>query len=324
MNSLETVQNRIKKEIANISFPQNPKNLYEPIQYTMELGGKRLRPALCLLACDLFGSDINLAIDPAIGIEVFHNFTLLHDDIMDEAPIRRGKPSVYKKWNPNVAILSGDTMMALSYDYIMKAPAAVRTDVFSVFNKTAIEVCEGQQYDMNFETQTDVSIQDYIEMIRLKTAVLLAGSLKIGAMIGGAKQKDAKNIYQFGENIGIAFQLKDDLLDAFSDQDKFGKQTGGDILSNKKTFLYLKAFELAKSDIYINLKNLFGSTTIDDKSKIKEVKSIYKELRIEFLTKQEIEVYYQKAMHFLEKTDVPDNRKTELIKFANVLKQREY
>ncbi|MEZ5195911.1 MAG: polyprenyl synthetase family protein [Bacteroidales bacterium] len=324
MNSLETVQELIKKEIAQISYPDKPKNLYEPIHYTLELGGKRLRPALCLLACDLFGSDIKLALKPALGIEIFHNFTLLHDDIMDAAPIRRGKPSVHKKWNSNVAILSGDTMMALSYEYIMQAPEKLRSEVFSVFNKTAIEVCEGQQYDMNFEIQSDVSIVDYLEMIRLKTAVLLAGSLKIGGIIGGAGKEDAENLYHFGENIGIAFQLKDDLLDVFSDQDKFGKQTGGDILSNKKTFLYLKAFELANGRTFDSLYYFFHTKPENESDKIDGVKEIYKELNIESITLKEIDVYYQRAMQFLEKVKVSPERKTELIKFANVLKKREF
>lgn len=324
MNSLETVQGIIKEEIAKIPFPVKPKNLYEPIQYTMELGGKRLRPALCLLACDLFGTEIRFALAPAIGIEIFHNFTLLHDDIMDDAPIRRGKPSVYKKWNSNVAILSGDTMMALSYEYVMQAPENFRSEVFSVFNKTAIEVCEGQQYDMNFETQSDVSINDYLEMIRLKTAVLLAGSLKIGGIIGGASTEDSENLYRFGENIGIAFQLKDDLLDVFSDQDKFGKQTGGDILSNKKTFLYLKAFELAQGRTFDSLYYFFNTQPEKESDKIVGVKEIYKELDIESITLNEIDHYYKNAMEFLNKVNVPNKRKSELIKFSNQLKKREF
>jgi geranylgeranyl diphosphate synthase type II len=222
MHSLESLQKKIKDRISDLNFNKKPSELYEPINYILGLGGKRLRPALCLLACDMYEGNIDEAINSAIGIEIFHNFTLLHDDIMDEAPIRRGKPTVHQKWNSNIAILSGDTMMALAYEYIMNAPENVRQQVFSIFNKTVIEVCEGQQYDMNFETQKVVLISDYIEMIRLKTAVLLAGSLQIGAAISGAAKEDAENLYNFGVNIGIAFQLKDDLLDVFSDENKFG------------------------------------------------------------------------------------------------------
>ena len=212
MASLEDLREKIDERIDRLNFSRSPRELYDPISYTLGLGGKRLRPALCLLACDLVGGRVEEALDPAIGIEIFHNFTLLHDDIMDKAPIRRGKETVHVRWNPNAAILSGDTMMALAYEYIMKAPEHLRSAVFSVFNKTAIEVCEGQQYDMNFETAVNIGIADYMEMIRLKTAVLLAGSLKIGALIGGAEKTVASELYAFGENIGIAFQLKDCLL----------------------------------------------------------------------------------------------------------------
>ena len=281
MHTLPNLQKKIEEGISGITLDKQPTELYKPIDYILGLGGKRLRPALCLLACDMFGGDINEALYPAIGLEIFHNFTLLHDDIMDQAPIRRGKPTVHEKWNPNVAILSGDTMMAISYDFIMKAPDNIRTQVFSIFNQTAIEVCEGQQYDMNFESQKDVSIDDYINMIRLKTAVLLAGSLKIGALIANASQEDADNLYHFGENIGIAFQLKDDLLDVFSDTQKFGKQNGGDIITNKKTFLYLKAFELADGKNFETLYYFFNNDFDNESEKIKGVKEIYERLKIE-------------------------------------------
>jgi len=324
MHSLQYLQKIIKQGIANLSIDKQPNELYRPINYILDLGGKRLRPALCLLACDIFGGEIKNALNPAIGIEIFHNFTLLHDDIMDEAPIRRGKPTVHKKWNPNVAILSGDTMMAISYDFIMKAPDNVRNLVFSVFNQTAIEVCEGQQYDMNFESQKDVSIADYINMIRLKTAVLLAGSLKIGAIVAEASFEDANNIYRFGENIGIAFQLKDDLLDVFSNAEKFGKQNSGDILTNKKTFLYLKAFELADSKTYESLHYFFNKDFENELEKINGVKEIYKRLNIESITSSEIEKFYNKGLEFLGKINVPDERKADLLKFTDQLKEREF
>ena len=320
MQTIEEIQQRITKALKEIDFRRKPGELYEPISYTLSLGGKRLRPALCLMACDMFGGDVENAINPAIGIEIFHNFTLLHDDIMDEAPIRRGEETVYKKWNTNVAILSGDTMMALAYDYIMKAPESVRSEVFSVFNKTAIEVCEGQQYDMNFETQNDISIKDYIEMIRLKTAVLLAGSLKIGAILAGADAEYGEALYRFGENLGIAFQLKDDLLDVFSDVEKFGKQTGGDIATNKKTFLYLKAFEKAEGEMFTRLTHLFDNNSSD---KIAEVKKIYEELNIREDAENEMKKYFNRAIDFIEIIPVNENRKSELIKFAQRLNKRE-
>jgi len=323
MHNLKELQEKIKQGISEINFNQDPSELYEPIEYVMNLGGKRMRPALCLLACDFFGGDINKAIDPALGIEIFHNFTLLHDDIMDQAPLRRGKPSVHLKWNPNIAILSGDTMMAISYDYIMKAPEKMRMEVINVFNKTAIEVCEGQQYDMNFENLSDVTIPDYINMIRLKTAVLLAGSLKIGALIGGAKPEDAEKLFGFGENIGIAFQLKDDLLDVFSDKEKFGKVSGGDILANKKTFLYLKAFELADGKIFESLWYYFNKEFESGTEKIKGVKNIYNSLEINNHTEKEIEKYYQAGLKYLDEIDIEEERKSELRKFAALLNQRE-
>lgn len=324
MHTLEGLQYTIKEHIDKLNFNSQPSELYDPINYILELGGKRLRPALCLLACDMFGGDIQHALNPALGIEIFHNFTLLHDDIMDEAPIRRGKPTVHIKWNPNVAILSGDTMMALAYEYIMKAPKDSIQEVFSVFNKTAIEVCEGQQFDMNFEKQHDVSIPDYINMIRLKTAVLLAGSLKIGAIIAGANKKDAENLYLFGENLGIAFQLKDDLLDAFSDEEKFGKKTGGDIITNKKTFLYLKAFELAVGKTKETLQDYFDEELADPAQKITGVKKIYQELGIDKATNKEIDKYFNHALEYLNKVDLPQEKKSELLKFADQLKQRDY
>ena len=324
MLSLEQIQEIIQQKIKTLNFSGQPVELYEPIHYTLNLGGKRLRPALCLLACDMFDGNIGRAIAPAIGIEIFHNFTLLHDDIMDQAPIRRGKSTVYKKWNQNIAILSGDTMMALAYDYIMKAPEKVRTEVFSVFSKTAIEVCEGQQYDMNFETQVHVTIPDYIEMIRLKTAVLLAGSLKIGALIGGASADDAEKLYKFGENLGIAFQLKDDLLDAFGDEDKFGKIKGGDISSNKKTYLYLKAFELATGKYRDEIRHFFSPEMKNQKEKIEGVLRIYEKLNIRQLTENEILTYYRNAINYIDSIDVQKSRKIELISFADQLNSRKF
>jgi geranylgeranyl diphosphate synthase type II len=324
MFSFDNIQEIIKHRIRELDLLKNPVELYEPIQYTLNLGGKRLRPALCLMACNIFDDHIENAIDPAIGIEIFHNFTLLHDDIMDQAPIRRGKPTVHKKWDTNTAILSGDTMMAVAYDYLMKAPEKIRSEVFSSFNKTAIEVCEGQQYDMNFETLANVSIQDYIEMIRLKTAVLLAASLKIGAMIGGADKQDGESLYRFGENLGIAFQLQDDLLDIYSDEKQFGKIKGGDILANKKTYLYLKASELATGKNRIDLMHCFSPEMKDQSEKIEGVLRIYEQLNIRRLTENEIENYYHKALNYLENIPVVKSRKIVLRSIAEKLNYRKF
>jgi geranylgeranyl diphosphate synthase type II len=270
----------------------------------------------------MFDGVIDQAVDPAIGIEIFHNFTLVHDDIMDQAPIRRGKATVYKKWNQNIAILSGDTMIALAYEYMMKTPEPLRNEVFSIFNKTAIEVCEGQQYDMNFESRDQVTIPEYIEMIRLKTAVLLAASLKIGALIGGASGKDSEMLYSFGENLGIAFQLKDDLLDAFGEVDKFGKMKGGDILSNKKTYLYLNAFELAKDKDRDDLMHYFSPRMKNPSEKIEGVLKVYERLKIRQLTEIEMLKYYHKAMTCLDNINLDQERKTALIEVAHQLNKR--
>ncbi len=323
MKTLEELREIIRNSISTIDLNRNPYELYEPISYILSLGGKRLRPALCLLACDMVNGNVDAAIETAIGIEIFHNFTLLHDDIMDKAEIRRGQPTVHTKWDENVAILSGDTMMALAYEYIMQAPVGFRSKVFSVFNKTAIEVCEGQQYDMNFETRDDVSIEEYLNMIRLKTAVLVAGSLKIGAIIGDADELTVDKLYNFGENIGIAFQLKDDLLDVFSDVKKFGKVSGGDIVSNKKTYLYLKAFELASGDDLEKLTELFSSKTVDAKEKVINVKEIYESLKIQQVTEAKIEFYYQRAKTCLDEIKLSQEKKAELVKYAESLKRRE-
>jgi len=323
MHTIEELQDKISQTILAQNFSGTPSLLYEPIIYTLSQGGKRIRPMLTLLACDMFGGDINNAVYPAIGMEIFHNFTLLHDDIMDKAPIRRGKETVFKKWNTNIAILSGDTMFALAYECMLKTKTIIIPDILHVLNRTAIEVCEGQQFDMNFETEANISIADYIEMIRLKTAVLLGGSLKIGAIIGGADHKNSNRIYDFGVNIGLAFQLKDDLLDVYADIEKFGKIIGGDIVTNKKTYLYLKAFELAKGERLYNLQNYFNLAEKESGRKIAGVKSIYNELNIEALTIKKMEDYYNKALGYLDKITIDTSQKQNLFKFAHQLMERE-
>lgn len=323
MHTVSELQDKIYITLSEQKFDGHPALLYQPIKYTLTQGGKRLRPLLTLLGCDLFGGNIDNAVYPAIGLEIFHNFTLLHDDIMDKAPIRRGKETVYKKWNTNIAILSGDTMFALAYEYMLKTDNNVIPQILQVLNQTAREVCEGQQFDMNFETQDDVSITDYIDMIRLKTAVLLGGSLKIGALIGGATIQDADYLYNFGLNVGLAFQLKDDLLDVFSDVDKFGKVTGGDIVTNKKTFLYLKAYELAKGEELNKLNYYFNLPETESDKKIIGVKSVYNALNIEQITLTEMQKFYNLALTEIEKVNVEKSKKKNILSFAQKLMDRE-
>ncbi len=322
MRSYDELRSLFEEEINRQEIRRKPKELYEPIVYTLEIGGKRLRPLLCLMACEMFGKDANEAMNQAIAIEYFHNFTLIHDDIMDNAPIRRGKKSVYKKWNHNIAILSGDTLFALAYQYAQRVDKEIIHDILCVFNQTAIEVCEGQQYDLNFERDNHVSVNDYIEMIRLKTAVLFGASLRIGAQIGGASIKDAQHLYDFGVSIGLGFQIRDDLLDTFGDENVFGKKTGGDILTNKKTYLYLKALELANPEQHAELTGLYNTTDIDDEEKIRRVTNIFNELRIEDVVIKTIHSYYSEGMKLLEAVNVDENNKQGLSQLAHKIIDR--
>lgn len=323
MYSIKTLQDLFADTLSNQEFTGYPPELYDPVTYTLSLGGKRLRPVLLLAGCDLFGGSIQKAMSPAIGVEIFHNFTLLHDDIMDKAPLRRGKPTVYKKWNTNIAILSGDTMFALAYQHMLQCDKDILPDVLRIFTRTTIEVCEGQQLDMNFETRNDVSIADYVEMIRLKTAVLFACSLKIGAIVGGATAGEAAHLYHFGENMGIAFQLQDDLLDIFSDQDKFGKKTGGDIAANKKTYLYLKALEMASGDTRDHLLKYYSDPSMDDSLKISTVKDIYTRLHIHELTREKMNEYHHLALDNLDRIRVSPDRKKPLRTMMDEMTARE-
>ena len=313
----------VSDAIENERFKYEPPELFEPISYTLSLGGKRIRPLLTLMSCKMFGGSIEDALSPAIGLEVFHNFTLIHDDILDKAHIRRGQPTVYKKWNTNIAILSGDTMFALSYHYFFKTRPSCIIPVLKTFNQTAIDVCRGQQYDMNFETQKAVSISDYTEMIRLKTAVLLGACVKIGALIGGSSEEDALKAYNFAENLGIAFQLKDDLLDVYSDEGLFGKKTGGDIVSNKKTYLYLKALELLGEKKKKMLEQWFLVTETDEQIKINSVKEIYNSVDIRAYTDEAIQQYYKNAIKHLEAINIDNRGKSLMLDFAENLMGRE-
>jgi len=319
MQNLEQLQLLIEQELGEINYPNSPKQLYQPIEYVLGLGGKRMRPILLLMAHQLFDEHIEKAISPALAIEVFHNFTLLHDDIMDNAPLRRGKKTVHEKWNSNVAILSGDVMMIQTYQLMLKVDSNILKDVLDVFSKAANEVCEGQQCDMDFETQENIQLADYMKMIENKTAVLLAASLQIGGITAGASKENQNDLYHFGLNMGIAFQLKDDLLDTFGNPDEFGKQIGGDIMANKKTFLYLKALQLANDKQKESLVNYF-KTQEQAEQKVIGVKIIFTDLDIPKHTKDMMKVYYTKAMKHLNAID-SDNKAT-LITFSGKLMDR--
>ncbi len=310
--------------LGEINLRRNPGKLYDPISYIISLGGKRLRPVLTLAACDLFGGDIQCAMQAATGIELFHNFTLLHDDIMDKADMRRGNETVHKKWNSNVAILSGDTMFALSYRQICSTKHTQLPHILETFTQSAVEVCEGQQYDMDFETSDHVSISEYLNMIRLKTAVLLGSSLKIGALIGNASDEQTQLLYDFGVNIGIAFQLKDDFLDAFGNEDKFGKIIGGDIVANKKTYLYLKCLELCNEQDRNDLLVLFREGKNNNRRKIDQVLRLYQKYKIREIILAEMEKYYSNSLEIINRLDAPEQKKTALVGFAEWLYKRDH
>ncbi len=322
MLSINQVQDLIKNEIEKSNFIKKPINLYEPIEYTMEMGGKRIRPFLCLMATQLFNGDVYKAIKPALGLEIFHNFTLLHDDIMDNADVRRNRPTVHKKWNENVGILSGDAMLINAYQYISQCDKDILPELLKLFNEVAIGVCEGQQYDMDFEERIDVSVDEYLEMIKLKTAVLLAGSLKAGAIVANAALNDAELIYNFGINIGIAFQLQDDYLDSFGDQKSFGKKIGGDIVANKKTFLLITALNNATFEDKQTLKSWINAKDFNEQEKINAVKSIYSKNLVDESSKKLMLEYYNLAMENISHINGNDKIKAELIEYASNLMQR--
>ena len=320
MHTVFELQQLIEKAIPNIQYPSHPKNLYEPLTYIMNLGGKRLRPALVLIATEMFNGDIMQAMPAALAIETFHNFTLIHDDIMDNAPLRRGKLTVHEKWGTNNAILSGDVMMVEANKQLAQVDSSILKDVLNTFNATAQGVCEGQQLDMEFETRDNVSIEEYIDMIRLKTAVLVGGAMKLGAIIARATPAHAEMIYQFGESLGIAFQLQDDILDVYGDPLKFGKQVGGDIKSNKKTFLLLSLQQRLSSEDKLILQAQF---TNDTDTKVQRVTDLYNQYQIKELATAEMQHYLEKAFTALQQIDIPQSQKSELIQLANELMNRE-
>lgn len=324
MRKLQDLQLLIEDAVTNLHYPAYPAELYEPIQYILSMGGKRMRPALLLMACDLFGGEVEKAVLPALAIEVFHNFTLMHDDIMDNAPLRRGKVTVHERWNKNAAILSGDVMLIQGYQLMMNVEDRLLRVILNIFNDTAVGVCEGQQLDMDFETRDNVSIDEYIYMIRLKTAVVLGGALKIGSIIGGAELKDAELIAEFGENIGLAFQLQDDLLDVYGSPEKFGKQVGGDIISNKKTYLLLKSLELANVDQTAELHKWIDAKQFENQEKVQAVTTIYNDVQVKNYAETTMQKYADKAFDALEKINLPEQNKQYLRKFADGLMVREY
>ncbi|MDZ4667443.1 MAG: polyprenyl synthetase family protein [bacterium] len=320
MYSYQELLGKINQKIVSSTYGSEPKELYEPIDYMMSLGGKRLRPVLTLMACDLFSKDIEKALDAALAVEVFHNFTLVHDDIMDNAPLRRGKETIYQKWNMPVAILSGDLMMIKSIDLLAKTEGTNLAQLINVFSDAAAQVCEGQQIDMNFETQQNVSHAAYIEMITLKTAVLLGCSLKLGALIGGANEQDAQHLYEFGKCIGIAFQIQDDILDSFGEVAQVGKRIGGDIASNKKTLLLIELIASAQKDDLNLLQELFVEP--NEKHKISGVLNLYNKYQIRAFAENEKQQYLKKAYEHMDAIGVGSNRKMILIETAKDLMER--
>ena len=321
MKTLAEIQQLIETEIKNLDWKNEPYGLYEPIEYTLSLGGKRIRPALVLMAVDMFDENIVYAVAPTLALEIFHNFTLLHDDVMDNADVRRGQPTVHKKWNENTAILSGDQMLIESYRMLSKIDANYLPMVLELFTNMATEICEGQQYDMEFEQRQDVSIDEYLHMIRLKTGVLLGTSLKIGAIMANASDLNQQQLYSLGINLGLAFQLRDDYLDVYGDEATFGKAIGGDILCNKKTFLLINALQSADE---ATKQRLIAWMNEDNKpqEKIAAVTAIYNELNIDQKCKEAIDFYHTSAMENLNNITLSEDRKLELKQLMQKLMHR--
>lgn len=309
----------VNKAILNLSYNEEAGKLNDPVKYILSVGGKRLRPVLALMACNLYNDKIDDAVIPATGLEVFHNFTLVHDDIMDNAPVRRNLPTVHNKWNINQAVLSGDVMAFIANECFLQTPPHYLLKVFRVFNKAAIEVCVGQQLDMDFEKAAIVSHEEYLRMIELKTAALIAASAKIGSILGGADDKESDLLYEFGRNLGLAFQIQDDLLDIYGDVNVFGKILGGDIISNKKTFMLVKALEIASIDQSKKIHELFALKDFDPDTKVRKVMEIYDQLKIKSLSESIANDYFNTAFGLLETLDSAKERKIQLAEFANSL-----
>jgi len=323
MISFEKAQEIINREIDSLVIDHEPVELYQPVKYILSIGGKRIRPTLVLMACSLFSEQVTRAIKPALAIEIFHNFTLLHDDIMDNSALRRSQPTVHEKWNKNTAILSGDAMSILSYQFITDCSPDILPDVIKLFTTSALEVCEGQQYDMNFESRNDIKVDDYIKMITLKTSVLLAASMKLGAMIGGASSSDSDLMYEFGKNLGIAFQIRDDLLDVYGDPGKFGKKIGMDIIANKKTYLIIKALEVAEGESEKILRRLISTNDINPAEKITIITGIFNRLGIREMAEIKSKEFYNKSLRAFDLVTVDTHQKKSLRDFAKQLMERE-
>ena len=302
--------------------PKHPKSLYEPVSYILQLGGKRLRPILTLMSAEIFGADHKKALDAALSIEVFHNFSLIHDDIMDDAPLRRGQPTVHEKWDVNTGILSGDAMLIMAYQLFENYEGTMFQDLAKLFSKTALEVCEGQQYDIDFETRDDVTIDEYLKMIEYKTAVLVGAAMKMGAIVADASLECQNGIYEFGKNLGIAFQLQDDYLDAFGNPETFGKQIGGDIIENKKTFLYLKSLEFLSDDDRNQLLHLYSINPKDPEDKIDTVKQFFESSGSAEATRKEIEKFTDMAFNVLDHLQITEENKLALKSFGEQLMNR--
>ena len=314
---------KVNAHIETLDYAHEPMHLYEPVKYILSLGGKRIRPAMMLMAYNMYRDDVERILDPALALEIYHNFTLLHDDLMDHADVRRGKPTVHKRWDANTAILSGDVMLSLADVYMSRVDDAHFREVMATFHRTSIEIAEGQQYDMDFESRTDVTEAEYIEMIRLKTSVLLACALKIGAILGGASKEDAAHLYRLGECIGLAFQLRDDYLDVYGDPEVFGKKIGGDILCNKKTYLYINALRLANKVQRAVLDHWAGVTCINPDEKIAAVTGVYNEIGLPTMSRSIEEHYYSLAKAELEALGVADDKKEVLRQFMAMLMERD-
>ncbi|MGN0234106.1 MAG: polyprenyl synthetase family protein [Bacteroidaceae bacterium] len=319
MYSITELTQKVTVALEHLPYERKPQGLYEPVRYVLSLGGKRIRPVLMLMAYNMYRQDVDSVMPVALGLEVYHNFTLLHDDLMDRADVRRGKPCVHKVWDDNTAILSGDNMLVMAYQLMSRCPSATLSSVISIFTETALQIDEGQQYDMEFERRLDVTEPEYLEMIRLKTSVLLACALKIGALLGGASEEDAQALYAYGETVGLAFQLQDDYLDVYGDFETFGKAIGGDILCNKKTFMLINAFAHAPESLRAQLEGWLTATAYDPAEKIDSVRGIYTQLGIDKLAKERISSYIAQAEEILDALRLPEERKAVLRQWTEQL-----
>ncbi len=324
MLKAEEILTKVNTFLDNIPYDRKPQSLYEPIKYVLSMGGKRIRPVLMLLAYNLFKDDPESILMPACALETYHNYTLLHDDLMDNADLRRGHQTVHRRWDANTAILSGDSMLVLAYQRMAQCSADKVQEVLNLFTETALEIGEGQQYDMDFEHRNDVREEEYIEMIRLKTSVLLACATKIGAILADASAQDADNIYRFGEQMGLAFQLQDDFLDVYGDTKVFGKAIGGDIVSNKKTYMLINAFNRADAAQRAELERWIEATDFDAKEKIAAVTRIYNEIGIDRLAMEKIKFYFNESKKYLDAVNVAPERKAELAKYTAEMMKRQY